>query len=265
MTDDSSDDRMDELLIHGARDYNAPVAVPREEMWSRIREARTSAARGRKQTTAWVWSSAAVAAAVILAAGIVIGRRMETDSPSRVPPAQAPVIAVKPNVVPPAAHAAAATRDTLLAKLHEQTRQTDRRVGELATASRTSGAGPDTAASDNLAYQLVVLRHLAGSEAMITAFRSTARRGEVDAQMAAWSRELLSTTRTLEATQAADDPVMKRLLEDLDLVITQIVQYSARRTTNPEDLDLIEQSIKKRGVITKLRSTLPGRAFPAGT
>jgi hypothetical protein len=48
-------------------------------------------------------------------------------------------------------------------------------------------------------------------------------------------------------------------------VIAQIVQYSARGTNDPEELDLIEQSINKRGVITKLRGTLPGRNFSAGT
>ena len=58
---------------------------------------------------------------------------------------------------------------------------------------------------------------------------------------------------------------MKRLLEDLELVIVQIVQYAGRGTNDPEELDLIEQSIKKRGVITKLRGTLPGQAGLAGT
>ena len=54
---------------------------------------------------------------------------------------------------------------------------------------------------------------------------------------------------------------MKRLLEDLELVLVQIVQYTTRGTNDPEDLDLIEQSINKRGVITKLRGTVPGPAM----
>ena len=58
---------------------------------------------------------------------------------------------------------------------------------------------------------------------------------------------------------------MKRLLEDLDLVIVQIARYVTRGTNNPDDLDLIEQSINKRGVINKLRSTLPARNAPVGT
>jgi hypothetical protein len=130
------------------------------------------------------------------------------------------------------------------------------------------GAAPsDLAAPEaqNLAYRLVVLQHLAGSEAMITSFRSHARTGQLDAELATWSRELLGTTRLLESSQAAGDPVMKRLLDDLDLVISQIVQYTNKGTSNSEELDLIEQSINKRGVMAKLRSTNPSRNFPAGT
>ena len=99
---------------------------------------------------------------------------------------------------------------------------------------------------------------------MITTFRSSAERGQVDAQIAGWARDLLTTTRMLEASAATKDPTMKRLLEDLDLVITQIAQYATRGTNDPDDLDLIEQSINKRGVIAKLRR-LPDRALPAGT
>jgi hypothetical protein len=110
-----------------------------------------------------------------------------------------------------------------------------------------------------------MLRHIAGSEAMITAFRASARSGEMDAQLADWSRDLLSTTRLLEASPVAKDPTMRRLLEDLDLVIAQIARYVARGTINTEELDLIEESINKRGVVTKLRSSLPARLTPAGT
>jgi hypothetical protein len=146
-------------------------------------------------------------------------------------------------------------------------------LGRRIERSAAPAAPPMTAAAPqavrdssatSLSYHLVVLKHLAGSEAMITAFRSAARHGEVDVQIAAWSKELLSTTRMLEASVATDDPTMKRLLEDLDLVLAQIKQYVTRGTNNPEDLDLIEQSIIKRGVINKLRSTIPARNVPAG-
>jgi hypothetical protein len=160
--------------------------------------------------------------------------------------------------------ATVASRDSIIEKLREQTKSTDRRAHELvASQERTGGAQPP--AETNLAYHLVVLQHLAGSEAMITAFRTAARRGEMDTHLSTWARELLSTTRMLESSAATQDPTMKRLLEDLDLVIAQIVQYVTHGTNNSEELDLIEQSITTRGVITKLRGTASARTSAAGT
>ena len=240
-----NDDQLDEVLAEAARDYNAPGDVPRDVMWARIAEAR----RQRKvappaRNRVWLWTGAGIAAALLITTGISIGRRMERSSPL-----------IRGTV---------ASRDTTSRRDSARTAAVPR---EVAVASRESSvttsrvAARDTTAPDRtLAYQLVVLQHLAGTEAMITSFRASARSGETDAHVSKWARELLGTTRLLEASPAADDPMMKRLLEDLELVIVQIVQYTNRGTNDPEELDLIEQSIKKRGVITKLRGTLPGQA-----
>ena len=286
MTEDR-DDRMDEMLILGARDYNEPGTVPREEMWARIGEAR-GAARGPRNAPRewsatrarrlWFLPGVGVAAAAVLVLGIAIGRRLERAAPtsSKGPKVGQSVAVTPPKVTPRSDSAPGGTnnRDSLIATIREQTRKTDQTVRQLAAAkaerpaTRTPALPSDRSAADEssaLAYHLVVLQHLAGSEALITAFRTSARRGEVDAQLASWSRDLLSTTRMLEASPAAADPMMKRLLEDLDLVIGQIVTYVTHGTNNPEELDLIEQSIKSRGVITKLRSTVPARNLSAGS
>jgi hypothetical protein len=268
-----NDDQIDELLATGARDYNQPGTVPREEMWARIeasRRARPARPEARTSRPIWIWSGVGIAAALILSVGISIGRRVE-----RATPPAATSIAVKPVAAPPRQDSAksmgaerpattVASRDSLIQQLREQTKNTDRRARELAAAEPRAQDAQQPAVP-NLAYHLVVLQHLAGSEAMITAFRTAARRGEMDAQLATWSRELLSTTRMLEASAATQDPTMKRLLEDLDLVIAQIVQYVTHGTNNSEELDLIEQSITTRGVITKLRGTVSARNSAAGT
>jgi hypothetical protein len=93
-----------------------------------------------------------------------------------------------------------------------------------------------------------VLEHLAGAEAMLTSFRTAAKRGDVDAQITAWARKLLTTTRLLQASAAQQDPTMKRLLDDLELVLVQIAQYTSTGTHSAEELDLIEHSIERRGV-----------------
>ncbi|MGH9885879.1 MAG: hypothetical protein ACREBE_10140 [bacterium] len=48
-------------------------------------------------------------------------------------------------------------------------------------------------------------------------------------------------------------------------MLLQIAQYTTKGAVNTEELDLIEQSINTRGVITKLRSTRPVRVIPTGT
>jgi hypothetical protein len=212
-----TDDRIDRLVDNGVADYHTPPGeVPRDELWQRIQAARRTGIRHdtRLARRVWIWPSAAAAAVILIAVGVIVGRRME-----RSVPAAARVIAA---------------------------------------------AKPDTSRPDARAYRLVLLQHMAGVEAMITAFRTSAKAGTMDKRIAGWSQELLSTTRMLESSAAADDPVMQRLLVDLDLVLTQIARYTGTGSYHPEELDVIEHSITKRGVISKLRSTLPGRAASAG-
>ena len=58
---------------------------------------------------------------------------------------------------------------------------------------------------------------------------------------------------------------MKRLLDDLELVLVQIAQYTSAGPHRAEELELIEHSIERRGVIGKLHTTIPARLGPAGT
>jgi len=100
---------------------------------------------------------------------------------------------------------------------------------------------------------------------MLTSFRAAARHGEVDAQITSWARNLLTTTRLLQASAAQEDPTMKRLLDDLELVLVQIAQYTSAGAHHTEELELIEHSIERRGVIGKLHTNIPARLAPAGT
>ena len=116
-----------------------------------------------------------------------------------------------------------------------------------------------------MAYRLAVVEHLAGTEAMLISFRAAAKRGDVDAQITTWARNLLTTTRLLQASAAQEDPTMKRLLDDLELVLVQIAQYTSAGPHRAEELELIEHSIERRGVIGKLHTNIPARVAPAGT
>jgi hypothetical protein len=263
-----TDDPYDKLLDATAADYNRPGAVPREEMWAKIRAARTAAATAPSVATAkarrvWVLPGIGIAALLILSLGILIGRGLGTADSARLanasrPPSRADTVRSSAAPTPSRGiDTVSRERDVAFAAVSASSRATDSAPRSTALP-RSAG----DAEADAVAYRLVVLQHLAGTEAAITAFRSAARRGEVDPQVARWSRELLGTTRMLRSSSLAADPVMRRLLTDLDLILNQIAVYSERGTTRPDELDLIEESISKRGIISKLRTTIPARAIP---
>jgi hypothetical protein len=251
----------DELIVRAAKDYNEPGAIPRDEMWNRIVEARRAQDASRsiahpvRRTLYWVWPGVGVAAAGLIAVGVAIGRRMEQ---SAVEGRRLAPVAVTPRAdsATPAAPDARRAAPSIEAK--------DSGVRGGRSAALASQAIPDDVNSSAIAYRLAVVDHVAGSEAMITAFRTSARRGDVDVQLAKWSRDLLGETRLLESSAPSDDATMKRLLEDLELVLAQIVQYTNRGTHAPDDLDLIEQSIRRRAVMSNLRNISAGR-LPSGT
>ena len=273
-----SDERLDELIQQTARDYNVPGTPPRDVLWARIEEARRQAgvsAVRRSHRAAWLWPIVGVAAVLML--GFALGRFFEQAKPARTaatPAAtgNAPVVAQVPET--------SAARDT-----------TSTSPSNLVTSPRESGASPrshrdvatrdhagvpiepdavplhdDPTSAEGLAFRLAVLQHLAGTEAMLTTFRTEAKSGEVDARLTSWARNLLRTTHLLQASSvASNDPTLKRLLDDLELVLLQIAQYTAKSPHRAEELELIERSIDKRGVMAKLRATNPAATMPAGT
>jgi len=288
MTDDPHDE-LDEVLLRAARGYNAPSEVPREAMWQRIQARRDEARSARDvlplrsahRRGEWIRRVAAVAALLLL--GVAIGRGYErlagrhtaalvatrvSDSSSTAFPGRPLAtldsardlatttgsVTVPPVAAAPSPSGRHTLRDTLPSVAQRS-----------ATPDSTLAAAASTAGSTNMTYRLAVLEHLAGTEAMLMSFRAAAKRGDVDPQITTWARKLLTTTRLLESSPAQQDPTMKRLLGDLELVLLQIAQYAATGSHRAEELELIEHSIERRGVIGKLRTSIPARLTPAGT
>ena len=68
----------------------------------------------------------------------------------------------------------------------------------------------------------------------------------------------------LLATRRGEDPVVTRLLQDLEYVLMQLSQYA--NDGRGVDLDAINQSIDRRNVLPKLRYSIPaGVSASAGT
>jgi hypothetical protein len=281
-----SDDRMDEIIRDAARDYNRPGTVPREEMWERLQRARQApraAVAPRAPRRDWIWRGAGIAAVLVI--GIGIGRLVEqkriganaatrrvSSNDSLTLPAAVVSASADSGMQAGAGASRSSDRDALPTSTPPAAPSTVR-LREYAHApalpagsEQRVGAPRDDAPAEGLAFRLAVLQHLAGTEAMLVSFRTATRSGDVDAQLTTWARNLLRTTRLLRSSQVAtNDETLKRLLDDLELVLLQIAQYTSTGPRRAEELELIEQSIDKRGVMTKLRATNPAPRWTAGT
>ena len=78
----------------------------------------------------------------------------------------------------------------------------------------------------------------------------------MDKHLSVWARDILSNTRLLLDSPAADDPARRRLLQDLELVLVQMVQRSPEAGAGDERAQ-INRSMERTQVLTRLRSALP--------
>ena len=267
-------DDFDDRLRRAAREYNRPGEPPRERMWAEIHSRRARQRIVAAPGSIWPrrgWYVPAAAAAVLVL-GIAIGRVYERGrtevSRSTAQRVDAPDTATLARGVDSTTKAESLA--TPLGRVPESAvaiAPSHHHAPRSAVAPTDSDASsrPYAPSSTSMAYRLAVVEHLAGTEAMLSSFRAAAKRGEVDAQITNWARNLLTTTRLLQASAAQEDPTMKRLLDDLELVLVQIAQYTSASPHRAEELELIEHSIERRGVIGKLHTAIPARLGPAGT
>ena len=272
-----TEDKLDQIIRDAARDYNRPPEIaPREEMWARIQEAQRATAaapmlrveRGGgppqasfTQRTQW-WALAA-AAGILLVAGIGIGRMTRSAPTTNVAVINAPAQTVtaaaseEPDNTTQSAGESASERSDIE---RPSAGRGNARVVSLSSGTGSSGRpSRSTLEIDanrmNATYQVASLRHLAETEALLTAFRTDSAGRAMDPAVAKWSRDLLSNTRLLLDSPAARDPLRKHLLEDLELVLTQIVQLS--NAPNANERDMVESTIRDGHVMTRLRTAIP--------
>jgi hypothetical protein len=110
---------------------------------------------------------------------------------------------------------------------------------------------PAPAQINRAAYDQTVAEHMTSAEALLTSFK-TQPQGTVDPQLSDWARDLLTNTRMLLDSPAADDPDVAVLLEDLELIIAQIARVSA---SSKEEREIIRDGMKKTEVLPRLRAS----------
>lgn len=291
MTNRTDDDRFDAWVPGAARDYNRPSGpAPREAMWAAIegsldaaprsgtREGAGTApvvatpastplvtplptqARGRRRVSLVWWQAAA--AVLLLAAGIGIGRVWSGRAP-----AGAGITASTD------ADGAGSDGDSARASGVAAEGDAARLASAGASSSMPAAGARDGAARRDAdlpgapaggdrgrSYEVASLQHLSRAEALLTAFR--AGNGAADGvSMDRWARDLLADTRLFIDSPAASDARRRQLLLDLELVLAQIVQLPAESSA---DRGLVQRSIERGAVLSRLRSTIPA-GYSSGT
>jgi hypothetical protein len=111
------------------------------------------------------------------------------------------------------------------------------------------------AADPNQLYRLASQQMLGQAEALLVQYRTDRAADRIDPAVGRWARDVLTSTRLLLDSPAADDPGMRDLLEDLELVLTQIVQRTG--DSDPLDDEMIDRTIEDRDLMPRLRGAIP--------
>lgn len=124
--------------------------------------------------------------------------------------------------------------------------------GSPSFAEREGAGGADAAVST--AYQVVALQHLRKVEMFLTAFRSDAGASPTEGTPGS-ARELLAGTRLIMDSPAGQDQRVAALLKDIELLLAQIAHFTG--DDGPEEFDLIQRGMERRGVLLRLQSVVP--------
>lgn len=240
-----------------APELNAPPVTPRMDMWAAIEKAQASAAArptpvvsitSRRRTT-WILP-ATIAAALLV--GVGVDRYMLTS------PAPVQVASVSPTATTPTTGSAATSGTT-------PTPRAIATPGATAPPGSTSPAAsgrPSHANADSTPsrlYRLAAVQTLTQAEALLTAYRSTdlvTRNPAAAKQLGQWGREVLSSTRLLLDSPAGDDPKLRALLDDVELVLVQIIRLSGSSPDSTERA-LIDGAMRDRQLLPRIRTAVP--------
>lgn len=222
-----NDSDFDAWITKAAPLLNAPTTTPRLAMWDAIQPALPTSDGALSisiagvtplRRTRWLWP-AAVAAALLV--GVGIDRYSVRSS--------------------------AASLDTVASR-----RSAARRNAPSAAAAS------DTAISSRL-YRLAAQQTFTQAEALLTAYRASdvaARSPDAARQLGTWGREVLSSTRLLLDSPAGDDPQLRALFNDIELVLVQIIRLSGA-PLDSSDRALIDGAMRDRDLLPRIRTAVP--------
>lgn len=210
--------------------------IPREMMWARVRQQRKelqsashpgghAASSGTRARNVRRWMSTIAAVAATLVVGVAIGRYMMPDGATRSTPDSA----------------------------------------QVASALAAGGAGATGALTARATDPAVIAmeEHFARTVALLTTVRDESPDAGPGADVSGWARELLGTTRMLLDEPQLRDDRTRRLLQDLELVLVQIIQ--ARGTAAPEAKRAPSETMRETNLLPRVRAVVTASVAPEST
>lgn len=135
-------------------------------------------------------------------------------------------------------------------------------LGRMSTPDTSAPADTPTASAQSdavpAAYRVAAANHLQRTETLLASLVVDSRPGG-PSEMSSWAHELLTDTRLLLSSPAAEDAATRRLLEDLELVLAQIAGIPEARAE--EEVELIQNGINESDVLLRLRAATAGPAL----
>jgi hypothetical protein len=127
-------------------------------------------------------------------------------------------------------------------------------LAATATAANSALPNTDTSAMAD-AYRDQTNQYLGQAAALLISLPAKDGSQKADVAFSNKAADLLVTTRLLiDSPAATQDPKLRALLEDLELVLVQIARLRGER--NKGDLDLIHQAVEQGDVISRLNSAV---------
>ncbi len=129
-------------------------------------------------------------------------------------------------------------------------------IGRATTAAKTETpvSAPEVTAEapkeSESAYELTTERYLGQTVTLFASLPNQLRSGGADTSFVRRANESLGTLRVLTDSPAANNPRMRALFEDIELVLVQVVQMPERGSAT--DAKLIRQAMQQRDVMPRL-------------
>lgn len=131
-------------------------------------------------------------------------------------------------------------------------------IGRYVVPSSTSAPPTTVAAADSAPNtfsadpsHVAMQEHLVRTVALLTTVRDESRVPNVGAELGPLAKELLSTTRLLLDQPQLRDERTRRLLQDLELVLVQVIQA---RSTAPETQLAPRETLRETNLLTRVNA-----------